>query len=1169
MTTLARLSFWVPTERRADFESAYTTKLKPLLQRHDLEESTQEGRSTTDGVFSRLFEVESPGVAVVANQALRQDAAWQEALERLSTDFGDGISDYRFGIYRTPSGPGRGMAAGAGKTKRSKGKWHRTGAGRTTLAGGGVQHGLWHVLDASDGLPASAVVAIHRDQRGFLWFGTWGGGVSRYDGELFTNFAVEDGLADDSVGAIAEDEQGRLWFGTKEGGVSRYDGEFFTNFTVEDGLGTNRVGAILVDRHGHVWFGRGGTGMGGGVSRYDGEFFTNFTVEDGLADDTVTSITEDLEGGVWIGTQAGASRYDGKRFVSYGREDGLPQQAVHSIGLDHEGNVWFGTFGGNILQEGGLYRYDGETFTTFDTVDGLGHSSVTAMRADSLGRMWFCTWSGGVSCYDGDRFSTFTMDDGLADNISLAVEEDREGSIWVGSGAFGLAGAGVSRYVGEQFQVFTTDDGLAGNNAICILEDRQGQLWFGTWTGASRYDGECFSAVEGMEAHVRCILEDRQGQLWFGTAAAGVFRYDGEQWTQFTMQEGLSGQTIYAMLEDRSGNLWFGFLNDGGICCYDGEQWVNFNTENGLPEGNVEGMVEDRQGYLWFATRCGLCRFDGKDFKSFTTRDGLAGNEVNCLLEDRHGRLWVGCKGGVSCFDGKHFTNYTAKDGLVNNYVISILEDRRGHLWFSSYGGGVSRYDGLVFQTLHRRNGLSHNAVQQVLQDRAGDFWIATDGGGVTRYRSRTIAPTMRLTNVTADREYGPLERLIVNAAQQLVTFEFSGCSFGTSLEQMVYVYRLWGRDEVWGHTRQRRVAYEDLDLGDYTFEVKAVDRDLNYSEAASVQVSVVPDPHLAALNEVLSQTSAAGEFVGKSAALQQVQQQLAQVAGTDLTVLIQGETGTGKGLAARTLHALSERRSDLFIQVNCGAIPQGLVESELFGHEKGAFTGAVARKLGKVELAEEGTLFLDEIGDMPLDAQVKLLRLLEEKIFERVGGTVTLMTGARIIAATNRDLKKRVEEGTFREDLYFRLQVFPVQLPPLRQRREDIPLLATYFAEGMAAHLGKEVAQLDRAALARLQDYEWPGNVRELEHVVGRAVVLCQDAVVRSEDIGLGQGKTEQVEAGLVTLEEHERRYILRVLEETDWVIKGAKGAAAVLGLHDSTLRSRMRKLEIKRPVG
>ena len=354
---------------------------------------------------------------------------------------------------------------------------------------------------------------------------------------------------------------------------------------------------------------------------------------------------------------------------------------------------------------------------------------------------------------------------------------------------------------------------------------------------------------------------------------------------------------------------------------------------------------------------------------------------------------------------------------------------------------------------------------------------------------------------------------------------------------------------------------YPTLPPGTYCFCVQAVDCDLNYSEVAEIPLMVTPDPRIVGLTEALRSSGVSEEFVGKSAALRRVLTRVQEVARTDLTVLILGETGTGKGLVARAIHGLSARKEGPFIQVNCGALPEGLVESELFGHEKGAFTGAVSRKLGKVELAEGGTLFLDEIGDLAWSAQVKLLRLLEERTFERVGGTETLRADVRVLAATNRELEQMVREGGFRGDLYFRLRAFPVWVPPLRERREDIPLLAAYFLARMASHLSKAVEGFTSEALSALQAYAWPGNVRELEHVVQWTVVVCGGREIGAEEIevefgGVGGGMEE-----VVSLEEHERRYIRRVLKRTGGKIRGADGAAALLGVPESTLRSRMKR--------
>ena len=306
-------------------------------------------------------------------------------------------------------------------------------------------------------------------------------------------------------------------------------------------------------------------------------------------------------------------------------------------------------------------------------------------------------------------------------------------------------------------------------------------------------------------------------------------------------------------------------------------------------------------------------------------------------------------------------------------------------------------------------------------------------------------------------------------------------------------------------------------------------------------------------------------EIVGESPVLKALLSQVQTVAPTDSTVLIMGETGTGKELIARALHNLSARHDRTFVKINCAAIPTGLLESELFGHEKGAFTGAIAQKLGRFELADKGTLFLDEVADIPPELQPKLLRVLQEQEFERLGSTRTRHVDIRLVAATNRDLSRMVENGTFRSDLFYRLNVFPVSVPPLRDRPEDIATLVRYFAQRYSRRMNRHIETVSTETIAALERYHWPGNIRELENLIERAVILSPSPVLHIPLSELKSNPDGQT-SGLPTLAEAERDHILRALEESKWVLGGPKGAAAMLGMKRTTLQSRMQKLGISR---
>jgi transcriptional regulator with GAF, ATPase, and Fis domain len=314
--------------------------------------------------------------------------------------------------------------------------------------------------------------------------------------------------------------------------------------------------------------------------------------------------------------------------------------------------------------------------------------------------------------------------------------------------------------------------------------------------------------------------------------------------------------------------------------------------------------------------------------------------------------------------------------------------------------------------------------------------------------------------------------------------------------------------------------------------------------------------------------------IIGNSAALESVLEQVEQVAPTDSTVLIEGETGTGKELIAHAIHNASQRCGRAFLKLNCAAIPLDLLESELFGHEKGAFTGAIAQKIGRFEMADKGTLFLDEVGDIPSALQPKLLRILQEQEFERLGSGRTHKVDVRLVAATNRNLVKMVARGQFRSDLYYRLNVFPILLPALRERREDIPILVTHFVKMFSRRMGKQVDSIPPETMAAFQCHSWHGNIRELQNLVERAVILSRDRLLpnplhkKQTELMIPSLHRTQTFHSSMTLEDSERALILEALEQAGWIVGGPRGAAAKLGLKRTTLLAKMRRMGISRPI-
>lgn len=458
-------------------------------------------------------------------------------------------------------------------------------------------------------------------------------------------------------------------------------------------------------------------------------------------------------------------------------------------------------------------------------------------------------------------------------------------------------------------------------------------------------------------------------------------------------------------------------------------------------------------------------------------------------------------------------------------------------------------------------------SLQQAEQKYRGIFDNAVVGIFQSTLDGRFISANLALAQILGYDAPDDLMGSIDDIRQQLYVNPKQRDTFIKRIEQEKQIvafeaqYRRKDQRIIWGALNARLVQDEQGDIHHYEGFLQDI-TDRKQAEAEIQRLKEQLQAENIYLREEIKLSHNFDEIIGQSEQLKQLLGKVEQVAPTDTTVLLTGETGTGKELIARALHYTSPRKDAPLVKVNCAALPAHLIESELFGHEKGAFTGATAKQIGRFELAQGGTIFLDEIGELPLELQPKLLRVIQEGEFQRVGSSKTLKTNVRVIAATNRNLKEDVRAGRFRQDLFYRLSVYPLAVPPLRERTDDIPLLVQAFVQKFSKRLGRQIETIPQRTMRALQQYSWPGNVRELENIIERAVIITPDATLRVE---LPQEQIFPAETDK-TLEEIEREYILQVLHAKNWRISGPKGAAIVLGLNEATLRSRMQKLNIRK---
>ena len=1034
------------------------------------------------------------------------------------------------------------------------------------------QKAFGHILGQQytvfDGLAGMYVEAFYQDRHGLLWIGTTDGGVSRFDGAHFDTFGLSDGLPHLSVTTIVEDADGRLLFGTFGGGIAAYDGRGFQVYTTEHGLPSNDIFGLQPQADGSV---RVLTSEG--VGRFvEGRCVECMTELAGKPLGLVYDMATDSAGTTWLATQRrGVLSMDGQRMNtdSGDKHDATQLQWPWNFAQDTAGNLWIGfRYVGTEVVVG---RYDpaSRQFEIIRVDDGAEGAEVVLngtrhVRVDDRDRLWLSRR--GVLVYDGEEWHPFSANlPGVHFSGTRLTYEDSEGNIWVG-----LWGGGLIFCDPVSIQLYDKKDGLPDSEVRCLREDQEGRIWIGTTGGLACLEDNQIRPVE-VGYTVLSIVVDRQGQVWSNGPDGQVFKSVGRETQAIAVIAG--GVEIKMLFQGREGHL-IACTAEGKLGRIEANRFIAIEDLRPLA---YRVVLQDREGSFWlglYGIRPALYNHKDGHLRACDMAGIEAVGYVNALCEYQDA-LWVGTAHGLFAisYQAKEVRQFTVDQGdLSANGIMALMADpQQACLWIGTSGGGVLKYDGRGFQSIRLGKSALENIVDAILRDSQGQLWFGTRAGLIA-YQPGETPPRIRIRQVVAGRTFAEPQSVSCPDSTPEIQFHFQGISFRSGAEQMRYSHRLVGHGpaEEWSaFAPANRVTYQDVPAGLFHFEVRTMDRDGLMSDVARLEMRVVPTRlrHLEQMLRVSNQG-----FLSQSQAMARLFEQVESMAETDMTVLVLGETGVGKGVLARLLHNLSPRQANPFIPVNCGGLSAGLIESELFGHEKGAFTSANAQKIGYFERANGGTLFLDEVGDLPLESQRALLHILEEGHLTRVGGEQSIPVDVRVVAATNKDLEEAIQAGTFREDLFYRLSVLSVVLPPLRERQEDIPLLAAHFASRCAEQLGRPTPVLGEEVVAHLQQYAWPGNVRELEHVIQQAVVLGDRDVIQVADVPFQAAEAElalPVEQGFDwgAEDEDEKQRILAALQATNWRIYGPRGAARLLGMGPEKLRYRMRKHGLQRP--
>ncbi|MBT5874520.1 MAG: sigma 54-interacting transcriptional regulator, partial [Candidatus Latescibacteria bacterium] len=920
-------------------------------------------------------------------------------------------------------------------------------------------------------------------------------------------------------------------------GLTRYDGTTFEILDVS--LDYSFLWGSCMDESGDLWFGLDRRpGRPAGVVRWDGSDLELIEAEgsEGISGNSVKSVACSAERGIYL---CANDLYH----ISSGRLSKL-RWPIEEGAHHHFNRLGFGSTGVlTVLTSTGAFTWEGSDLRKISKADMPGYASFAVhddvhFLGSHAGRL--------------ERVSNEESDNEL--QISKSIQSlltDSAGNLWVGT-----FGAGLARTEPGVWRLFDGDGPEWSPLSITRRNGKDG-VWVGSTHGLGTATESGWSNPQVQSRYaITAVCQDDSDGVWMGerNGAVSLVR-DGKEFRRFTSAEvrGFRVSTIAHGDDD----VWYS--------CSPGLGLRRIRAQSDPPVDEVVNGAPSWVGALCYSQSRGLLigTNSGDSDRVIAYKDG----EFLSLAEMTHpvtaivelgDEIYVGTTRGLEIL--RERSSELDRGGLEDFCVKCLCVDQSERLWVGTEGAGMYLCRDAEMSQIRLPQGISWQIIDAIEVDSSEGVWIATPGG-LALYTQRSLGAQLPALQVIAE---GATNSIVTIEAHQECSLRFAVRGHGWPSIGSVIRWRIPEFDLAWVTSETRSVTLPRLPEGSYSIEAYGRDRNLNRSQEFRTQIHVTARRVDLMIEEALKGQPTA-ELIGRSEASDNLRQELTQAALSELPVLLLGETGTGKTMAAKMLHDISHRSKGPFVSVNCAAIADSLAESELFGHVKGAFTGAVRDRVGKFELANGGTLLLDEIGDLSQRIQAKLLHVLHDGYVEPLGGSEPVRVDVRVIGATNRDVDAAIASHQFREDLYYRLNAFEIEVPALHRREEDIELLAEVFMRQVADRLSLPSPMLDPQALSGLLAHNWPGNVRELKHVIERGVILSSGGLVTLHHLALRQAPQPiTVGPSIVSWDEHEREYLEMVLASTNGVVAGEGGAASALGLKPSTLRSRMKRLGI-----